>query len=392
MRQRNRDKIQSAKRSRLDRQRLSKRPIEPSTKRASNKGVKPSKKRALDKSSGEQPDKPRMSKARKQAIAVASSVCLSSVLVLGTVTTTQTTQAAGFMDSLKFLAQAKLAMDNLFTAGSMVALGTGMSNSIIVQNSSKSSERLDGALKSITQIQSMRDVVTSLDANNIPDSIKCSALYNNKYSLFQNLISKEYTFQQMSAAAATYSKPESVAKKENMERNLTDYCSVDETAMGYCTFTPDGTGAMSQNYGHISSNKNMDPIAQTAATDFANNLVIIAQTEYAQNCPTLDCAHIRDVERQYTAIASLVHGSILGQANASAPLAYEPLRDYVNENIGIGSGSSTPTPPTPPTDADADANGGALTESQIKESAQDVASKPETQEGGDTPEEPASTP
>ncbi|MED6317101.1 MAG: hypothetical protein VYA60_07645 [Pseudomonadota bacterium] len=390
MSKRSRDKVESAKRSRLDRQNLPKRHAKLTKKRTLDNDVKPTRKRILDKAAAGKERKTPMSKARKKALAIASSVCISSALVVGSTTA----QAAGFIDSLKFLAQAKSAVDNFFAAGSIVALGTGMSNALIIQNNSKSAERLDGAIQSITQVTNMRDVMTSMSANNIPDSLKCTALYNNKYSLFQNLISKEYTFQQMSLAAANYSKNETVAKKENMERNLTDYCSVDETAMGYCTFTPDGTGALSQDYSHISVSKKMDPIAQTAATDLANNMVIIAQSEYAQNCTSVDCERIRSVERQYTAIASLVHGSILGQINASTPLAYEPLRDYVNENMGIGSGSSAPITPDP---ADATTvtaeNGGALTEAQIKESASDVGGAGEVKkEGATTPSKPATTP
>ncbi|MBO6225668.1 MAG: hypothetical protein J6N72_09515, partial [Psychrobacter sp.] len=321
MRQRRRSKAESAKCSRLSRQSLLKRQAVPPKKRVSQKITKPSTQNKHN------------TKLNTKIAAVISSVCLSSVVFVGSTTA----QAAGFTDALKFLTQAKQTMGGFFAAGSLVALGGELSNATMMQNHSKSSERLSGAIVAIAQVDAMKDVLHSKDANSIPDSLKCSALYDNKYSLFQNLMSKEYTFQQMSLAATTYSKDSETAKAENMARNMNDYCSIDETKMEICTFHPDGTAAMSQDYGLIQKSKRMDPIAQTAATDLANNLVLISQSSYAQNCDTADCARIRDVERQYITLASLVHGSILGQVNASLPLAYEPLRDYVNENMGINT-------------------------------------------------------
>lgn len=378
MRQRRRNKAESAKRSRLSRQALLKRQASPSKKRVSDKTARPSVQQKTN------------AKLKAKTFAVIGSVCLSSVVFVGSTTA----QAAGFTDAFKFLAQAKETMGGFFAAGSMVALGGELSNATMMQNHSKSSERLSGAMIAIAQVTAMKDVLTSRDANSIPDSLKCSALYENKYSLFQNLMSKEYTFQQMSLAATTYSKSDEEAKAENTSRNMNDYCSIDETAMNFCTFHPDGTAAMSQDYSIIQKSKRMDPIAQTAATDLANNLVLISQTKYAQDCETEDCERIRNVERQYITIASLVHGSILGQVNASLPLAYEPLRDYVNENMGVNTGNGgtsggTTTDPEQPNKDDADKdevvdNGGALTGEQIKDSAKGVAGEGEINKGDTT--------
>lgn len=378
MRQRRRNKAESAKRSRLSRQDLLKRQASPPKKRVSDKAARPS----VQKNAN--------IKLKAKTLAVISSVCLSSVVFVGSTTA----QAASFTDAFKFIVQAKQTMSGFFAAGSLVALGGELSNATMMQNHSKSSERLSGAMIAIAQVTAMKDVITSRDANSVPDSLRCGALYNNKYSLFQNLLSKDYTFQQMSLAATTYSKTDEVAKAENLSRNLTDYCSIDETSLDYCTFHPDGTASMSQNYAIIQKSKSMDPIAQTAATDLANNLVLISQTAYAQDCKTTDCERIRNVERQYITIASLVHGSILGQVNASLPLAYEPLRDYVNENMGINTGNGgtsggTTTDPEQPNKDDADKdkvvdNGGALTGEQIKESAKGVAGKDEVKKGDTT--------
>lgn len=372
MRQRSRNKAESAKTSRLSRQKSLKRkavsPNKPlSTKKRGSKDT--------NKSSNRMNNSKQL---RAKTLVAIGSICLSSVVFVGSTTA----QAAGLTDAFKFMNQARQTMSGFFSAGSLMALGGELSNATQMQNYSKSSERLSGAIIAIAQVDAMRDVIDAKSANNIPDSLKCSALYDNKYSLFQNLISKEYTFQQMSLAATHYSKNDEVAQAENTARNLNDYCSIDETAMNYCTFNPDGTAALSQDYSHILKNKRMDPIAATAATDLANNLVLISQSAYAQTCDSIDCARIRDVERQYNTIASLVHGSVLGQVNASMPLAYEPLRDYVNENMGINtgnggtSGGTTTDPEKPNTDAekgDAVDNGGALTGEQIKESASSVA-------------------
>lgn len=393
MRQRSRKKAESAKISRLSRQK--------SLKREAVSPKKPlsTKKRGVNKA-----DKLNRITGSSKQLNTKAFVAIGSIFLSSAVFVSSTTaQAAGLSDALKFINQAKQTMSGFFSAGSLMALGGELSNATQMQNHSKSSERLAGAMIAISQVNAMRDVIDSRSSNNIPDSLKCSALYDNKYSLFQNLMSKEYTFQQMSLAASTYSKNDEVAQAENMARNLNDYCSIDETAMNYCTFSPDGTAALSQDYSHIFKNKRMDPIAATAATDLANNLVLISQSAYAQNCDSMDCERIRNVERQYNTIASLVHGSVLGQVNASMPLAYEPLRDYVNENLGINtgdggtSGGTTTDPEKPNTDDDkgenAD-NGGALTGEQIKESASNVAAGSDEKGNATKPEsdsEPNST-
>lgn len=308
---------------------------------------------------------------KKRAITALSSILVSTSLF--TVAATPA-QAFGLIDALKFLKEAHETMTGFFAAGSMSAMAGDLSNAVVMQNHSKSAERLASTIQSITQVDALKGVVTSLDSTNIPDSMKCTALYNNKYSLFQNMLSQQYTYLQMSAAATEYTTTPSEAREKNIRRNMEDYCSIDETAMGFCTFTPDGTDALSQDYSVIFDNVRMDPIAATAASDLANNLVLISQTDYAQQCDSVDCKRIRDTERQFTALASIVHASVLGQVNASQPLEYEPLRDYVNENLGIGGGA--PSGSTIPDPADSDAvKGGLLTDNKIDESAHDVSGK-----------------
>ncbi len=339
MSQRRQDSKNSDKRSRLDRHKPSKRLTLSSKDRIHTN-------KSLSESVNEV-KKPK-SKITAKTYAVVGSVFLSSAVLIGSTTA----NAAGLTGALDFLNKATAAMDNLFVAGSLMALGGELSNSMMMQNNNKSAERLAMATNAIHQVNAVRESVQKFSPSNIPNSMKCVALYNNKYTQLQNLISQEYTYQQMSLATSQYSKSSSEAISENTARNLRDYCSVDETAMTLCTFTPDGTDALSQDYSHIKDNVNLDYIGATAAEDFATNLVIAAQTDYAQNCDTLDCEAIRNVERRYTAIASMVHGSILGQINASRVLEYVPLRDYVNENMGINTDSglsSTPTAPDNPT-------------------------------------------
>ena len=342
MSHRKQDGRNSDKRSRLDRHQSPKRLTLSAKKRTP---VKKSLSASMEKA--KQASKPR-SGLSKKTYAVASSMILSTMVFVGSTTA----NAANLSLAMDFITKTTAAMDRLFVAGSMMALGGELSNSTLIQNNNKSAERLAMATNAMHQVNAVRESVQKFAPNNIPESMKCVALYNNKYTQLQNLLSQEYTYQQMSLASSHYTKSSSEAIAENTTRNLRDYCSIDETAMGFCTFTPDGTDALSQDYSNIKDSKNMDYIAVTAAEDYANNLVIAAQTDYAQNCNSRDCEVIRNAERHYTAISSLVHGSVLGQINASRVLEYIPLRDYVNENMGInvGSGlSSTPTKPDNPT-------------------------------------------
>lgn len=351
MSQRRQDSKKSDKRSRLERQQPPKR-LTLSTKKRT-----PVKKSLSDSMTSVK--KPKSNLSRK-TYAVVGSVFLSTMVFVGSTAA----NASGLGSAMDFLLKTNEAMDRLFVAGSMMALGGELSNSLIIQNNNKSAERLAMATHAIQQVNAVRESVQKFSPSNVPESMKCVALYNNKYTQLQNLLSQEYTYQQMSIASSQYTKSSSEAIAENTTRNLRDYCSIDETAMGFCTFTPDGTDALSQDYSNIKDNTNMDLIAATAAEDYASNLVIAAQTDYAQSCTTRDCENIRNSERHYTAIASLVHGSVLGQINSSRVLSYIPLRDYVNENMGInvGSGlSSTPTTPDNPTPVITTADDGTKT-------------------------------
>lgn len=394
MSQRRRDKPDSAKQLRLDRKQLPKRLVTPTKKRSPAKiKAKAVRKVNVDKTTAK-------SKIRGKSAAVISSVLLSSAVFVGS----STAQAASVSGAIQFLIQSQTTVANFFSAGALLAMGGELSNTVTIQNNNKSAERLAGAIQGVQKAGFVRDAVYKMSSQNIPSSMKCTALYNNKYSQLQALLTQEYTFQQLSLAATSYSKSTGEALAENQQRNMQDYCSIGETAMAFCQFTPDGTAGLSQDYSHIKDSKKMDLIAATAAEDFAMNLVIASQTEYAQDCNTYDCQRIRNVERQYSAIASLVHGSILGQVNASRPLEYMPLRDYVNENIGINTGTgatstppptdpavdpSKPDPNTPAAGTDAGAtkdNGGALTGEKIDASAVNASGKDDESKSKDKAE------
>lgn len=180
MSQRRRDKPDSAKQLRLDRKQLPKRLVTPTKKRSPAKiKAKAVRKVNVDKTTAK-------SKIRGKSAAVISSVLLSSAVFVGS----STAQAASVSGAIQFLIQSQTTVANFFSAGALLAMGGELSNTVTIQNNNKSAERLAGAIQGVQKAGFVRDAVYKMSSQNIPSSMKCTALYNNKYSQLQALLLK----------------------------------------------------------------------------------------------------------------------------------------------------------------------------------------------------------
>ena len=97
------------------------------------------------------------------------------------------------------------------------------------------------AIRNASEIsKAAQGVVMNYASHNIAPGLQCEAIQQNKVGTLAMLSGGVHHLNMMAGITQNYQEGTSQAAQNVLQRKIDNNCSVDETAMGLCMFSPDG--------------------------------------------------------------------------------------------------------------------------------------------------------